>query len=345
MLLRMRRIFNILIISVLCALTACGGKDKFVLKGTLAGGETQSLRFVYYANGAIQTINGAARDGVFVIEGRSAEPTIVEILSNEGRAIGHIYVQNGDEIECEISRHAPWEIKLKGTDINERWSAFIGAQAASFAKGDTLAINKAVADYAAAHPDDIVSALLLVTAYDASRNPAEAAAVLEELAPEAKPMQVIESFATMLASATAPADTLAPVRYYVRRDTLERLDMHAAAYSLLSFMSTERDAPRPDSVIDFLRKTNAQYPRRKLRVLDLSLGADTFVWRRVIRPDSAKWQQAWLPGGITSDGLQNAAISRLPWFVLVDSAGAVIYRGPSCSAVDSAIRRAVGDNK
>lgn len=330
---------------MLCVIAACGGKEKFVLKGTLAGGETQSLRFVYYANGAIQTINGAARDGVFVIEGRSAEPTVVEILSNEGRVIGRVYVQNGDEIECEISRHTPWEIKLKGTDVNERWSGFIKAHADAFAKGDTLAVNKAVVDYAAAHPDDIVSALLLVSVYDASRNPAEASAVLEGLAPEARPMHVIESFATMLTSVTATADSLSTLRYYARRDTLERLDLHAAAYSLLSFTSTERDTPRPDSVVALLRKTHARYPRHTLRVLDLSLGADTFSWRRAIRPDSAKWQQAWLPGGITTDGLQNAAISRLPWFVLVDSTGAVLYRGASCTAVDDALRANVPDKK
>lgn len=333
----MRQLFKALIYSIIALLYACGSKDSFVVEGTLAGGETQSLRFIYYADGALRTIPGAAREGKFRIEGKSAEPAVIDILSNDGRIVGRVYAKNGDEIECQLNRLAPWEITLSGTDENERWAAFIRANADAYKKADSKAISKAVTEYVKANPDDVVSTLLLATSYDCHADPTSATKLLETISPEARPMSIAGPLVTMLAGVTSRPDSIDGFRYYARVDTLVPFDRRKAEFSLLAFSDSPEGKERADSIVEMLRDIRKKFTARRLQVLDLSMNTDSFSWRRSIRPDSASWTQVWLPGSAATAGLENAAIGSLPWFVVADSSGAILYRGASVRETRAAI--------
>ena len=333
----MRDLFKILMFSIVAMLCACGSKDKFEIEGTLAGGETQSLRFIYYGDGAVKVIPGAARDGKFKVEGVSAEPAIVDILANDGRVIGRVFAANGDRITCNLNRTAPWEIEVEGTDENVRWSGFIRDNAGAYSKADTAAVNSAIASYIKSHPDDVVSTLLLVTGYDCHEDPTSATHLLEAINPEVRPMSLAGPLVTMLSGVSSRPDSIGAFRYYYNADTLRLFDRRKAQVSLISFTAAADGAGRADSILRMLRSSRKDFSKGKLQILDLGLSTDSFTWRRSTRPDSAVWQQGWLPGSVATKGLENAAVGRLPWFVVSDSSGLILYRGSSASAARSAI--------
>ncbi|MDE7124869.1 MAG: hypothetical protein K2O12_00090 [Muribaculaceae bacterium] len=306
---------------------SCGAPENFTIKGTLAGGETQSLRFIYYADGALRTIPGAARDGLFEVRGSSKEPTVVDILSNDGHIVGRVYAVNGDKIYCSLNRMAPWEIELDGTDVNARWAEFIRSHADFYSKGDSAGLNKAVADYIMANPEDVLSTLLLTTSYDCHRDPSSATRLLEAISADARPMSLVNGMITMLAGVSNRPDSIGAFRYYGRHDTLDVFNRRKAPLTFLSFTDAPNSKQRADSIISAFRMLNRKYTDRRLQILDLSFDTDSFTWRRSIRPDSAKWRQGWLPGSVATAGLENAAIVRVPWFVVADSSGLIVYRG------------------
>lgn len=52
---------------------------------------------------------------------------------------------------------------------------------------------------------------------------------------------------------------------------------------------------------------------------------------------SAIWLQTWAPGSVASTNIGKLSIPRLPYFIVADSTGAQIYRGPSISTAENTI--------
>ena len=332
--------------AVMLAISAssCGDSDVFTVSGHMAGDETQSLRIVYYGRNAVQTINAGARDGKFMIEGDAPSPAIIDILANDGRLIGQIYASNGDEIQCDINRSQPWKISISGNPVSEAWAKFIRDNEDAYKKRDSRLLNKAVESFVKANPKNVLSAVLVVTTYDAASDPAAAQRLLESIDPSAKPVSVVEGYASMLASmAVCGGDgRMRPFRYYARRSGNSTFEPSVHPLTLLSFTSAS-GKPRPDSIVEALKSAHRRYGKRRLHVLDIGFdAADTFAWRQAVRPDSALWTQGFCPGSIMTPGIDSLAIPSLPYFIVADSAGVQLYRGTSvsdaCATVDSILK-------
>lgn len=326
----MARIWNYLIICMLAVATAaCGDSGTFKVEGTLAGGETQSMRFVYTARDAVHTVHVGAREGKFEMTGNSPTPTIVDIIANDGRLIAQVCVTNGEKIRCTLNRRAPWEIEMEGNDTDAEWAGFIRDKAEAFRSGDDMKINAAVAAYAKAHPADLLSGILVTRTFRARGHQAEADSLLNSLDESARPSWLAEGAATLLHRQNSSSGTVAYVKYYASPDSIYTFLPEESELSLITVSDSPTGQARPDSVVKTLRQLHRDHKASRLRVFDFSVDTDTFTWRRAIRPDSAKWQQGWLPGGVLGDGLQDVDITTLPYFIVTDSAGRTLFSGPS----------------
>lgn len=308
-------------------LTSCSGSDTFTIKGTLAGGETQSMRFIYYSGRAIQNVHVGAREGTFEMKGSSVEPTVVDIVANDGRIIARVLVKNGETIKCSLNRRAPWEIEMEGNDADERWAAFIRENSETFRSDDATAINALIEKYVADHPDDILSTLLTITAYRTSGHEKEAAALLASIAEEARPAAITDPFSSLIARYVAATDSLGDIRFYWHRDSFRTIRPSDAELTLVVLSDSHNGTRRPDSVIDFLRSLRKTHKETRLQMADLSVDIDTFAWRRTINTDSATWLQGWAQGGILNEGLEHVAVDVLPFFIVADSTGRALYAG------------------
>lgn len=308
---------------------ACGDSGRFNVEGTMEGGRTTNLRYAYYNGNAFVQGVTAVRDGHFRFEGNSPQPAIVELFDNDYRPLGILYAGNGDEIDCTIDPADANRLRASGRKELERWTAWLREHADGLASGADA--NVLVADYVGRNPDDIVSALLLATLFDASRPGAvrQADSLLNLIPAESRPMNVTQSLLSQLQADGRPES--ARVRDFRVRVPNERYDsLHIAGKPLWLFAFTSEQSGRRDSVVEALRDIHKAHSRR-VRVVDLSLDADTLAWRRVTRRDSAKWLQAWLPGGTAAAGIDSLALPRLPFFIVADSTGRQLLRTGSAA--------------
>ena len=183
--------------SIVCSLLlwGCGDSESFTIEGTVEGNATLNLRFLYYTNNTLVRGLTAARDGKFEYKGVATSPTILEILDNDYRLMGRLYVVNGERIECHLTRNAPNAIKVSGSEISERWADFLNKnnEALSTAKA-----NEIIEQYVSDNADDIVSTLLLLTSYDASSDALRADSIMSSLNPEVRPSTLVAGFNALL---------------------------------------------------------------------------------------------------------------------------------------------------
>ena len=317
-----------LLIGIIAA--ACGDDGRFKVEGTVEGGRTMNLRYVFYNGDAFMQGITAVRDGKFEFEGTAPQPVMIELFDNEYRLLGRLYAAKGDEIKCTLNPSDPNRLRASGRKDLSRWADWLRDNADGIAAGRA---DSLVAEYAGRNPGDVVSTLLVVTLCDASTVEGlhHADSLLSLIAPEARPYNITRSFVAQLeANINGGSAIVRDIPMLVTDKGRDTLRIASAPLWLLA-IGTE-DA-RADSTLPLLRHTDSIYSRRRLHLADLSLDIDTGTWKRITRLDSAKWTQGWLPGGTAARGLDSLAIPVLPFYIVADSAGRQLLRTPSPAAV------------
>lgn len=313
--------YFVLIAAILLA--ACTDNEQFRVNGVIEGNPTLNLRVGYYAEGAYQTQITAAREGKFEFFGSSKQPTLVEVLDYEYRPLARLYATNGETFEIELDRDKPLDARITGNDITERWSKFLRDNQEAL-RGPADSANAVIAHYVAAHPSDIVSTLLMVTAYNAADDAAAADSVLSLIEPQARPSTLTESFNYMLQRLVTDeaADTIAPFRYADRADSSKIFDPADKALSLIAFATGGKF--RDDSIVPSLAKIAG---RKNIQILEIDL--EPYANTLKGRSDTLDWQVGRIPGGLAGAGVEHLGIPSEPYFIVTDSAGAQLLRTPS----------------
>lgn len=318
-------------------LSSCGDSDSFTIEGTVEENPSMNLRFIYQNNSALQKGITAVRDGKFEFKGVASNPTIVEILDNDFRPLGRVYIKNGQQIKCKLTRGNPFAISVSGDETSSRWASFLNANRQTLLDGSPATTNLLIEKYVGDHPEDIVSTLLMLTSYDASADALRADSVMSSIDIEARPSSLVDGFNSLLqrlVSETA-SRPVAPIPFYNMRDSLVDFRPSAKPLSLLAL--SNNSSGRADSIVPALKRLSRKSLRPKLQIVDFSTDKDTIAWHRSIRPDSASWQQGWAPGAIASPGINRLGIPAVPYFIVIDSAGNQLLRSRSISIAEAYI--------
>ena len=329
------RTATVAVISILLAAgISCTDNEQFRVNGTIEGKPTINLRAAYWADGAYRQLLTASRDGEFEFFGSSKTPAVVDIMDHEYRVIGRIYIANGQNVECTLDRSNPFNISASGNETVEKWTRFLKENADSLRSGSGTA-NAIIGRYVKANPADVVSTLLMLTAFDASADPAGADSLLFSIDVSARPSSLTSGYNFLLERLITAADTINPIVYFDaatgKGATFRPED---SGRSMIVF-STE-DSPSRDSLLTAMRRLRRKYEKKELEIVDISLDRDTVVWKNHIRRDSATWRQGWAAGAMAAPGINCIGINRLPFAVVCDSAGATLYRGPSIASAEKA---------
>lgn len=319
-------------------LTGCGKDKSLKLTGEVLGGANTNLYLKYHSGDALKSNVTAARDGKFEGEFDMPSPAMVYILDNEGNTLAMLYAQAGDNLNVTINRSTPSKSVVTGSDINERWSKLMNDNSELLTSADVDKINKLVEDYITANPTDVVGALMYVSFYDASVDPVHAGEVLESIDTEARRPEILDYFAAQLRrfalpEAYAEIDTL--VYRPADKDTSIVFSAKGKKATLIAL--SNENSRRNDSIVPPLKRLYKALPEAKAQILDLALMSQYNSFSRMVRRDSAKWEQGWIPGGILGEGLDRLAIPDMPYFIVTDTAGSQIYRGHSIAEAEEAI--------
>ncbi|MDE5750556.1 MAG: hypothetical protein K2H87_07290, partial [Duncaniella sp.] len=111
---------------------------------------------------------------------------------------------------------------------------------------------------------------------------------------------------------------------------------YSQRYSLLIF----NDAPKPPAILDIIKALHNDFKERPkaLRIVELGFETDSATWRAHLGPDTTLWSQAWVPGGPATSQVSNYAVPTAPYYILADSTGHILYRGPHILPADTLVR-------
>lgn len=325
------------------AVASCGNSSKFTISGEVNGSPNMNLYIRYFGSSGVSSGVARVQNGEFEISGYSDSPTLVEISDNERTPLGYLYLKNGDEADVTLDRSNPMLMKASGTSAIADWSRLANSFAEDYSAKDPKRLNEKIAAQVASNPSSVSAAILFATAFDASIDPVLADSTLNMFSPEILTLGILDSFVgtgARYASAEflAPIDSLAyrPLKR-IATEWFRTKDQKVSLISMSNLDNTRR-ALRNDTILPALKKASAN---KKIKVIDLGLYTDTITWRNIVRSDSATWIQGWVPGGIFAKGIDRLAIPSLPYYIVTDSTGAQIYRGPSVEdAAEAALSEA-----
>lgn len=321
----------IVTVAITVAMIACSDDDHFRINGKIDGEPTMNLRIVYHDGTALRTAVIASREGDFEYFGSAPAGAVAEIYDYEGHLIARTYVANGQNTDLRLSGTDRFGIEASGNRQAAQWAAALQANAEALRAGGATA-NAAIARYVGEHPGEMTSTLLLAYDYDVGADPAGADSLLQIISPQARPGRYTQNLDYHFQRLLAPTATDSlPSIPYRRRDG--RPDTLAAGTpALLAF--TAGSAADRDSIRPTLRRLAHAH-----RVLEISNDPDTNSWRRHTAPDSGAWTQTWFAAGFAHPTLAPLGIPGVPFFIVTDSAGRAVYRGPSVSLAARALEK------
>lgn len=331
---QMKHYITYIITALAAMLVSCSDSDSFRIHGELTDGSNINLRVVYYTNSAVHTGITASNAGKFMYEGFATKPALIEIYDNDYRLLGRLVATNGQDIDIKIDRSNIYRNTIKGNPVSEALSATLTARADELQSSSIAGRNGIIAAAIGADPAAPEAYMLLITEYSVSGYERQADSLLALIPIEARIEGISAGFEAMLQRVAEgiACDTVAPLPYMISGGTIHMFSPSATPLSLIVF-SDSRDGR--DSVLAAVRSLASRRSKRQFDILDLNLDQDTTVWRRNVRNDSATWTQGWVAGGISAQAVDRLGIPRLPYFVLIDSAGVALWRGNSASQAEN----------
>ena len=338
----------IIVITALAGMLLSGCSDKkenFTVRCRLAGLGSQGVEMVYTdARGVLKRVTGHP-DAKEIVEftGVSAEPTLAELyLSGRGEEVAAFPVKNGEKIEARMTLGQPATLELKGWKTAQRYVA-MAAEADSASAG--AARNRVVARLVEEHPGELAAAFLLMTRFDAAGHELEADSLVRLLTPEARPQGMFRQWAMLLGAqlTTGARAEMRGITMPVSADSMKRAQLTPGLQSYGLLVVTDR--PKDARVRGELRSLRDSFPKSRLVILEAGVQADSAVWRTDIKRDTATWLQGWAPGGVSSAALRRLQVPRVPYCLVTDSTGAILYRGESVEEGAEMVREKLGQAK
>lgn len=341
----MRKLLAILSSLVLLAMVACGNEEGFVIKCDIKGLDTRGLEMVYMTRGGVSRASFHPVDGKVELKGSSVQPTLVEVFTLDGALLFSCVAQDGDRMKLNMTLDDPSSLTMTGQDASRDYSAFVAEHDSILTHGSDAEVNRLIAEAVRSNPSSMASTLLMVTRYRTAGYELQADSLLSEIAPEARPALLAGSYASTVGEqvTTSARGELKSFTFRMGidsmgRDTLVRYVPSLQSYTLLAFT----DSRKPDSLMRRMRELRKAYKMRRLKIIEVSVAADSSQWRSAVKGDSLNWMQVWAPGGTSAREIRRLAVPSTPYYIVADSTGSQLYRGASLYSADTLLRGRLG---
>lgn len=319
----------LVIVLIAVALSACGKKKHFIVQGQVAGIGSQTVVATYFSGGGIKRISTAATDDKFAMRGEANRPTLVTLSLSDGTPLGVLIAENGDKLTLKGDLADPYAIEVSGNGDSEDIADWVHDNAALLQSRNAAQINESIARWVGKNRSSKAATALLVSYFRTPGYETMADSLMTLLSSKARAQDVVQNFTGVLSAQLSDAQTATvQVMYlYEASDSVITYNPHSHKASLMAFMSDNRSGR--DSITSQLRRLTKAYDKRRFTALEISSAPDSASWRSSIADDSVTWHRTWAPASTASSSLRPLAVPRLPYFIVADSAGNQIYRGPS----------------
>lgn len=325
---------SLIIIAILGLLLAsCSSNPEFRIDAASDDIGTQNVSFRYLdADGAYRNDMVTAIDGKFSFVGRLGGPTYIEVYDAAGKKLGEFIADRGDNIKARFSVLNPENITVEGNKDAELLKDFMDKNRGAVLKGDTEAVNAAIAAFIADNPKQFASTALLLNYFTVIGHEQKALRLLQSIGEKYRPGAHVLPFEQMLNMSLAASEvSIDSIRVFSRHDTAATYSPRGSLRNLIILADNETRGA--DSILRLLQTVVSP----SLRIVDMGCDRDTLLWYSSLRslPDDypSETTHYWLPSGYATEGIAAAVPASNPYFILTDSLGSIIYRTPSATAM------------
>lgn len=324
----------------LLSLVSCG-KNELNVVASLKDGGNRDVMLVYTAwsnkQDELRKEKVPLRNGAFTRTLFTKHATLVWIIAHDGKLLHAVYAEKGDEISISGNYSKPLEWKITGNEVSERYSDWLIANAKIAASGNPTIVNKAVEKYVKAHPDDVASALLLLTVYyrSADRVQYDKLWASLDIDDDEKERLMHIALAEMeTVGADVSKTVVSPLTLRCRADSLVVVNPSRARATMLYFWR-RTDGPHKG----ILKELSSQ--PADIQIADIYLDPDTVQWRYLTERDTFDRRlPLWAFGGEMNLSLSKLAVPSDPYIIVTDRKGKQLYRGESVADAVKAAAKA-----
>lgn len=336
-------------------LTGCI-KNEFNVTAQLPETVNLSYRVVYYAHdkrgGLTQETALTVTAGRGVFKGITRLPVCVMIFEGSSRTPAAVfYAQRGDHIRIKGDDASPYSWDITGNKQTDRLTAWRLENRTTLMSGDNEAINRIVADYVRANPDNVLAPLLLGIYYDRR-------VAVTDVKRGGKP-ETMESLIAMLKGEAAdeaaiwitdrtdmmtPAEARRkislsnPIILQTCHNGADTVILTQNKPTLLLFRSYgTRDQQVLIDTLKSLLRTYKDSTRRN--IVELYMAQDSLNWSSAISRDTLSGiVRARLPREEAEPIAIEAGVTRTPWWIVIDGKGKIRYSGQSADRASRTFR-------
>lgn len=310
-------------------MTGCGNSDSFSITGEIEGLGTRNLRFYYHDGNSVKVGLASALDSKFRFEGHSKHPAIITITTGQRNVLGTVVAGNGDDIMLTLSARDPFKMKADGNRTTKELAEFVTVNSDVLASGDSQKINETVENYVSQFPKRQTSTLLMLTFYDATRDPARADSIIQSIDPKARPNNFVAGYRDQLqrASVTSEPEAIQPVTLYCEKDSLTTIDPKRNRLTLFTFVKGTEALD--DSIVERLKTIEKN---KDVKIVNVFLDNDTTIWKSNLKTSTPPGLNTWVTGSTSSPRISQFGLRHIPAFAVVDSTSTLLYNGTSLSA-------------
>lgn len=329
----MKKLSAILLLT-LCLLTGfgCSHSESFVIEGEIKGAAAQTVTLTYFSKGGLKQESAGAVDGRFVFSGTAKTPTLAIVsVAPENLRIATLVVSDGDKIKIKADLNDPLGTIVDGNSDSEHIARWISENKQNLLSRSAAAVNGAVTDYVTRNTDKLSATAILTNFFLCEGYESSADSLFTLLSKDVRPVDVTQAFNDVVSSflATVGSGPIPMLSLYERCDSIIYINPMRHRATLLCFLDEDRRAR--DSVVACLRDLTDAFTVKQLRAVEISTARDSASWRRSIGNDTVAWPQTWPVGSLAASPLRKLAVGRVPFFIVTDSTGNTLYRGPSVS--------------
>lgn len=323
---------TVVAVIMIVAAYSCGDSGSFSVEGHLSDGRSMNIRYIYYdlQGNVLRSGVTASREGKFFFTGTTKQPAVVELTDNDYRILGYIYARNGDKIKVTLTPGNPFAIKAEGNEMAERWSRFLSEKS----ENSVQERDDAIKTFITTHPDDELSALLLLYNYAGGKDSKEVSVLLDALSTESLTPSVKMSVGALSEhrDSVASSRPVVNIPYISLGDSIVMFRTSGHDFNLLA-LNDRLPGRYSEELKDSLEMASKKVKGERLQIIELYLGADDRLWNSAVRSDTVEWLRGYMAGALSAPGIESLMVEGLPYFILADKEGRQLYRGNSLDSV------------
>jgi len=341
----------ILLIISLVFFIGCKSDSKQVeIKGEIKGLTTDTIHL--YGNDELSDFITPIHvtDGKFSLK-MDLDTTLIQAMLFISNDLQYpVYLERGKTIHIKSDLNDPGSFEVKGTTLNENFTAFYKKLPQPINPNDTLSL-RLVEEYIRHNQKSLINIYLLDKFYvqSSSRDLIKIKELIGLMDGSLQDKPYVENLAEFIdeyekaeVDKTAPSFTLTNTegKKIARTEFRDR-------YLLLTFWASWSDSCKLSN--EELKKIYKRFPPKtqrerdrenerqkndrnykktpELNIAGISLDMDKVTWKEAIKQDTLKWEQLSDLSGWNSTVVKQFAVNEIPYNILIDSRGKIIARG------------------